>query len=172
MAKKKQDRNNKGNIHPKRIFKTPEDMYKAFTEYKDSRKDEAKNWPKIQYVGKDGNKVIDFPVMPLSVDGFEVWAYNHYGNIGQYFDNKEGYYDDFVVICSRIRKEVRDNQINGGMMGYFNPSITQRLNNLKEQSETNINSNISVLSFDPLSDESDAKTNNGTKKDSGAKETD
>jgi hypothetical protein len=52
-----------------------------------------------------------------------------------YFSNREGRYEDFVGICTRIRKEIRDDQIKGGMAGIFNPSITQRLNNLVEKTE-------------------------------------
>ena len=135
MAKRKEDRNNKGNIHPKRIFKQPNDLYNAFIEYKEHLKQESANWPKVQYVGKDGRRVTDSPVLPLVMDGFEVFCYSRYGVIEQYFKNQNGYYDDFVPICSHIRKEIRTNQITGGMLGFYNPSITQRLNNLKEQND-------------------------------------
>ena len=51
----------------------------------------------------------------------------------------ENRYQDFSTISTRIRKEIRDDQIKGGMVGQYNPSITARLNALKEQIEqTNI----------------------------------
>ena len=135
MAKRKtkQEANNKGNIHPKRIFKQPEDLYKAFIAYKEHLKQEADNWTKIQYVGKDGMRVTDNPVLPLVMDGFEVFCYEKYGTIEQYFKNQDGYYEDFIPICSHIRKEIRTNQITGGMLSQFNASITQRLNNLEDK---------------------------------------
>jgi hypothetical protein len=37
-----------------------------------------------------------------------------------------------------VRKAVRNDQIEGGMVGQYNASITQRLNGLKEQTE-NVN---------------------------------
>ena len=74
----------------------------------------------------------------------------------------QGYYDDFVAICSRIRLEIRQDQITGGLMGEYNPSITQRLNGLKEQTETT-STNVQILSFNPLVD---APTNNLPKEDS------
>jgi hypothetical protein len=40
-----------------------------------------------------------------------------------------------VVICSHIREEIRENQILGGMIGVYNPSITQRLNGLTDKTE-------------------------------------
>jgi hypothetical protein len=59
--------------------------------------------------------------------------------VSNYFDNKHKGYDDFYSICTHIRREIRNDQISGGMVGQYNASITQRLNNLKEQVEqTNI----------------------------------
>ena len=56
-------------------------------------------------------------------------------------------YLEFTAICSRIRKEIREDQITGGMVGQYNASITQRLNNLKEQVEqTNIEQPLFNLS--------------------------
>ena len=146
-------------MHPTRIFKTPEDLEQAFTEYKLSLKNTAKKWEKIQYVGKDGSKKTDYPKLALSLDGFEVWYYNENKKfIGQYFDNKDKLYSDFVAICSHIRKEIRADQIQGGLLGFYNPSITQRLNNLKEETVNTNNQNIQLLNNDPLDDSG----NNGT----------
>lgn len=125
-------------MHPTRIFKSPDELAKAWSEYKDSLTDEAKQWPKVQYVGKDGLRVEDYPKMPLTLEGFEVWCYEHYGCVGQYFDNKDGLYGDFVAICSRIKREIRADQIKGGLLGAYNASITQRLNGLKEQTDTTV----------------------------------
>ena len=134
-------------MHPTRIFKTPEDLLAAWGKYKDSLVEKAKKWPKIQYVGKDGSKVTDYPKLPLIMDGFEVFCYNNYGCVNQYFDNKDSYYDEFVTICSRIRKEIREDQITGGLLGEYNPSITQRLNGLKEQTETELKGTINIPSL-------------------------
>lgn len=125
-----------GNIHPKRIFKTPDDLLKVWDKYKESLEADRAKWEKIQYVGRDGEKKTDYPKIPLTMDGFEVFCYNNYGTVHHYFDNKEGYYDDFGVICSHIRKEIRADQITGGMLGFYNPSITQRLNGLADKQET------------------------------------
>lgn len=149
-------------MHPTRIFKTPEELATAFTNYKISLKETAKEWEKIQYVGKDGERKTDFPKMPLIMEGFEVYCYEHHGCVNQYFDNKDKYYDNFVTICSRIKREIRADQIQGGLLGFYNPSITQRLNNLKEQSEVNTTANVKLINIDPLDDSND----NGTKKDS------
>lgn len=133
-------------MHPTRIFKSPQELTKAWLEYQANLKERSQEWPKVQYVGKDGYRVEDYPVLPLTLEGFEIFCYDNYGCVEQYFKNKDGYYDDFVPICSRIRKEIRANQITGGLIGAFNPSITQRLNNLKEQIETeNINKEVPLF---------------------------
>ena len=122
--------------HPTRIFKTADELEKAWDKYKQHRLKEATKWPKVQYVGKDGNRVEDYPVLPLTLDGFFVFCYKPYGVIKPYFFNTGEYYNDFITICSHIREEIRDHQITGGLLGQFNPSITQRLNGLKENIET------------------------------------
>jgi hypothetical protein len=55
-----------------------------------------------------------------------------------YFENKEDRYTDYIRICRRIRRTIRQDQIEGGMAGIYNPSITQRLNNLVEKQATEL----------------------------------
>jgi hypothetical protein len=57
-------------------------------------------------------------------------------SLDQYFSNQGGLYADYVGVCSRVRRNIRQNQIEGGMAGIYNPSITQRLNSLVERQET------------------------------------
>jgi len=125
-----------GNIHPTRIFRSPDELEQAWELYKKNLEEvEAKEWQKVQYVGKEAQRMSDDYKLPYSMDDFEVYCYKNYGNVHQYFDNKDGLYEDFVVICSYIKKAIRANQIRGGLLGVYNPSITQRLNNLVEKIE-------------------------------------
>jgi hypothetical protein len=113
-------------------------MWELFEKYKE----ETKNNPILleDYVGKDAEKVNRKKERPLTVDGFECWCYtnNIINSLGDYFSNKDGKYSDYSTICSRIRKTVRVDQIEGGMVGIYNPSITQRLNGLTEQVQNTI----------------------------------
>tara|TARA_R110000782_G_scaffold17931_1_gene49807 strand:+ start:172 stop:606 length:435 start_codon:yes stop_codon:yes gene_type:complete len=122
-------------MHPTRIFKTSDELEIVWKQYKTDLSLQAKEWQKVQYVGKEGQRMSDDLKLPYTLEGFEVFCYQHYGCVEQYFRNKDGYYDEFVAVCSYIRKEIRHNQILGGMMGVFNPSITQRLNSLVEKTE-------------------------------------
>lgn len=139
-------------MHPTRIFKTPEDLLNAWEGYKQDIKEQSKEWLKVQYVGKDGDKKEDAQKVPYTLEGFKRYCRKHHGEVQHYFDNKEGYYEEFGVICSQVREEIRENQIIGGMLGFYNPSITQRLNGLAEKRETDLNANVNVLNIDPLSE--------------------
>lgn len=123
-------------MHPTRIFKQPEELANAFEEYKENLKEQANEWLKVDYVGKDGKRVTEAQKVPMTLEGFKRYCRTNYGEVGQYFDNKDGYFDDFVVICLHIREEIRENQVIGGLLGFFNPSITQRLNGLTDKTET------------------------------------
>jgi hypothetical protein len=46
--------------------------------------------------------------------------------------------ESLLPICSYIKREIRTDQINGGMVGQYNASITQRLNGLTEKTETTV----------------------------------
>lgn len=133
-----------GNIHPTRIFKKPEELEKVWIKYKESLKKEAENWPIITYSGREGERRVDYPVLPYILDGFYTYCrYNKIGTINQYFKNKDKLYNDFVPICRAIKEEIRAQQITGGMLNKFNPSITQRLNGLTEKTETNATLDLS-----------------------------
>ena len=58
---------------------------------------------------------------------------NIISDLGRYFTNKDGVYDEFRTICSRIKRNIRQDQLDGGFTGIYNPSITQRLNNITEK---------------------------------------
>lgn len=125
-------------MHPTRIFKTPEELQKAFEEYKAHLEVEASKWVKVQYVGKEGERKEDKYKLPMTMEGFKVFCYKDYGKVENYFLNKDGLYDEFGSICSHIKEEIRNNQITGGLLGLYNPSITQRLNGLVEKSQVDV----------------------------------
>jgi hypothetical protein len=116
-----------------KYIETPEKMLELFEQYKTSIKANPKH--KNNFAGKDADEVIMKLERPLTMEGFEVYVFKQglNGELSHYFSNKDSRYDDYVAICSRIKKEIRVDQIEGGMVGIYNPSITQRLNNLVEK---------------------------------------
>jgi len=119
-------------------IQSPEHLYELFEAYKKKTKEN----PFIvkDYVGKDAEMVYREKERPLTIEGFENYCANEgvIQDLGMYFSNSKGRYKRFSTICSRIRREVRSDQIEGGMAGMYNPSITQRLNNLVEKTQTTI----------------------------------
>lgn len=118
-----------------KAFESPEELYEYFKEYKR----ETKNNPirVHDFVGKDADEVYRDKEVALTMEGFECFLFekNVISDLGDYISNKNGAYSEFSAICSHIRKEIRHDQIKGGLAGIYNPSITQRLNGLVEKSE-------------------------------------
>lgn len=116
---------------PKAI-ESPELMWDLFLDYKN----QTKNNPILvkDYVGKDVVQVHREHERPLSMVGFT----NHLDDLGiitdvtDYFENKDGRYSNYIRICTRIRNNIKEDQICGGMVGIYNASITQRLNSLSD----------------------------------------
>ena len=65
-------------------------------------------------------------------------------SIEHYFANTDGRYEDYRTICSRINDEIKSDQIDGGMCGQYNPSITQRLNGLTEKVKTEHSGTLNI----------------------------
>lgn len=146
-------------IHPTRIFKTPEELKSHWEKYKLHLEEKAKAWAKIQYVGKDGKRVVDYPPMPLTLEGFYVYCRTNVGEVKQYFINQDKIYNDFIAICSHIKEEIRDNQITGGLLGFYNPSITQRLNGLVEKVQEDGSKEVTIkVQYDRKNDNADPTT--------------
>ena len=120
-----------------KYIETPEKMWEYFLAYKEATKNNpilVKDW-----VGKDADEVNREKERPLTIEGFECWCYDNeiINDLSNYFANSNNKYSDYSTICSRIRKAVRNDQIEGGMAGIYNPSITQRLNGLVDKKEVN-----------------------------------
>jgi hypothetical protein len=122
-----------------KAIQSPDILWKHFLDYQKKVKDNpiiVKDW-----VGKDANTVHREKERPLTFIGFQ----NYLDEVGilsvveQYFENRENRYTDFIGICSRIKRTIKDDQIAGGMVGIYNPSITQRLNGLTDNVDVTTN---------------------------------
>jgi hypothetical protein len=132
-----------------RNLNSPEQLYELFEKYKH----EVKTNPRIKIVfgGKEFEERAEPLERPLTMEGFEIFCWDEVGCVEDYFKNTRNAYEEYSPICSRIRKEIRHDQITGGMVGQYNASITQRLNGLKEQVEqTNIEQPLFDLDADTL----------------------
>lgn len=119
-----------------KYIETPEELYNLFEQYKSDVKDNPRK--RHVFVGKDGNSENEKLERPLTMEGFRVFCFKNQGCIKDYFDNKDNRYSEYATICTHIRDLIRQDQIEGGMVGQYNPSITQRLNGLTDKSEMTV----------------------------------
>ena len=114
-------------------IKDPQILWELFNDYKT----EVKSNPikKHVFVGKDGQSTYEERERPLTLVGFYNYCYENAQDVHHYFEDTDGRYSDYRGICSRIRENIRQDQIEGGMASIYNPSITQRLNNLTERQD-------------------------------------
>jgi hypothetical protein len=121
-----------------KYIETPEKLWDLFTQYKNEVKKNPRK--KMVFGGKDFSSDFELLERPLTLEGFE----NHCADLdiiqdlGHYFANTDNRYADYCTICSRIRKTIRQDQIEGGMVGQYNSSITQRLNGLVDKSQVDV----------------------------------
>lgn len=128
-----------------KYIETPEKMWELFAEYATLTKQSPRY--RTQFVGRDGVMVKEPLERPLTLEGFELYLAekNIIEDVSHYFCNLDNRYENYVAICTRIRKAIRKDQIEGGMVGQYNPSITQRLNGLVEKTDNkNENKNIEI----------------------------
>ena len=124
-----------------KYIETPEMMLDLWEQYKTH----VKSNPRLIYqLDKIGNLVPVPHEAPLTEIGFYEFVCDHpetkfdtdCPDLSDYFENKDNRYSAYIRICSRIKRGIKNDQITGGMVGQYNPSITQRLNNLTERVDT------------------------------------
>lgn len=119
-----------------KYIETPEKMWEYFLQYEKETK--SNPFLKHTFVGKDGNSEYEQRERCLTTEGFYEFVCEHEEtkfdttcpDLSDYFENKDGRYSDYIRVCSRIKRRIRKDQIEGGMASIYNPSITQRLNGL------------------------------------------
>ena len=131
-------------------IKTPEELWEHFCNYRNLIK--SNPIIVVDFVGSKGNRDERPKERPLTIEGFENYLEDMdvIGQLSHYFANTDNKYSDYLTICSRIKRSVRQDQIEGGMAGIYNPSITQRLNGLVEKTQ-NENLNREVPLFPDVS---------------------
>lgn len=120
-----------------KYIESPERLWELFLAYKK----EVKSNPVIikDWVGKDAEEVHREREKPLTMVGFECFVLDHteitYPDLTHYFENKDNRYSDFIPISSRIKSEIKNDQVTGGMTMIYSQNLTARLNNLVEKTE-------------------------------------
>ena len=121
-----------------KYIETPEKMWEYFEAYRTGVKSNPRT--KTVFPGKDAIPQHEPLERPLTLEGFENWCADAgiIEDLSNYFANTKGNYSDYSTICSRIKRVIRQDQIEGGMVGQYNASITQRLNSLVDKQENQV----------------------------------
>lgn len=120
-----------------KYIETPEKMWELFIAYK---QDVINNPILIQdFVGKDGEEVYRKKPRPLTMEGFECFVMENtditYPDLSRYFSNQDDAYSEYLAITSRIKKEIRTHQVEGGMAMIYSQNLTARINGLTEKTD-------------------------------------
>ena len=116
-----------------KYIKTPKALWELFQAYKKEVKDNPRK--EHTFVGKEGRPDYKLLERPLTMSGFRSFGHTEGVTVHHYFSNSESAYEDYRSICTRIEQEIRQDQIEGGSVGQYNASITQRLNGLTDKQE-------------------------------------
>ena len=123
----------KNKVGRPRNIKDPDELTDLFERY---RQDVKANPRYKNELTRDG--IVAVPLeAPLTVVGFFNYCRRRVGEVRQYFQEPD-VYPEFLPICHAIKDEIQDDQISGGMVNIYNPSITQRLNGLVDKQENKV----------------------------------
>lgn len=121
-----------------KLIENPKTMWSLFQAYVKHETGNPMN--KVDYVGRDGNKVITPLATPITFEGFECYLsdkdYIH--GLGQYSANRDDAYTEFVPIIARIRTNCFVNNFKGASVGLFNPNLIARKLGLSEHTDNTI----------------------------------
>lgn len=144
-----------------KYIETPEKMWELFVAYKEDVK--ANPRIKVEYVGRNGDTKHTPIERPLTIEGFKTFCAYQVGTIQHYWNNTDNAYDEYRTIVTRIREEIRSEQLDGAMVNHYNSNLTARLNGLTEKSETHVTGEISPFKpFDIDVQENDSPSEDKT----------
>jgi hypothetical protein len=129
-----------------KYIETPEKMWELFLAYKK----EVKGNPriKVEYVGKDGDTKHTPIERPLTIEGFKTFCAYQVGDINRYWNNVDESCNEYVTIITRVREEIRAEQIDGAMVNHYNSNLTARLNGLTDKQDIELKTQVSP--FTPI----------------------
>lgn len=137
-----------------KYIETPQKLWELFEAYKKDVKENPR--VKIEYVGRDGERVETPIERPLIMEGFESFVCQHtkitYPDLTEYFEGKNESYKDYFPISARIRAEIKAEQVDGGMTNVYNASLTARLNGISDKKELDHKGGINIPNVPDIGD--------------------
>ena len=131
------------------IFTDPKVLYNAISEYFETT-NERRDWDGQNWVGKDGEEVVVKKQVPFSLKGLCIFlgVSSHY--FSEFKKSKMFLSDpDFLEVYTWAMDVIETQQVDGGLLGYFNASLTARLNGLSDKQDMTLNATVTQLSNEP-----------------------
>lgn len=114
-----------------RRFKSPKQLWDAFEEYKEWAA--LHPWNKLEAIktGDLAGQLVELPTeRPLTEWGFAVFCKMSRVGLIEYCKRKE-----FSDIYTRIKDEMSEQRISGGVAGAYNANLVARIDGITEKSE-------------------------------------
>jgi hypothetical protein len=134
------------NLRPKeKTISSPEQLWDYFEKYKKWAHEHP--WNKKDFIrsGENAGTIIDLPIdRPLTEWGFAVFlGISRRGLIN--YGNMKGY-EPYFHTYARIKDEMSEQRISGGMSGIYNANLVARIDGIVEKSATEISGSLKVES--------------------------
>lgn len=132
---------------PKNI-ESPHSLLELFKQYQQYCKDNP--ILKEDYVGKDAKRVYRELERPLTWVGFECYLSDMeiINDLGDYESNKDGRYEEYATIISRIKKYIEQDQFSGAAVGIYQQNIIARKLGLVDKHENNMSGDVNTTITD------------------------
>lgn len=129
----------------RKYIETPTKLWEWFCKYV---KHEC-NHPmyKIEYVGRNGEKVRTPLETPITFEGFECYLADKgvIQDLGDYVSNKGGRYAEYSTIITRIQKNCFVHNYKGAAVGLFHANLIARKLGIADKKEQTAEVNISQI---------------------------
>lgn len=120
-----------------KYIETPEKMWELFEQYRDATKARVRRIPKATVKGV----LYEEHTPPLTIEGFKNYCADNECDVQRYFNNRDNEYTEYAPIISRIKEVIREDQIEGAMVGQYNSNIVARYQGLTEKQDVTTNGN-------------------------------
>lgn len=128
-----------------KLIQTPEEMWSLFEQYVEHERNNPMT--KIDYVGKDGDRV-DTPLqVPITFEGFECWLWDQgviKGGLADYSSNKQDRYGEYAGIITRIKQNCFAQNFKGAAVGLFSHQLIARKLGLIDKTQAEVKADVKV----------------------------
>ena len=131
-----------------KYIESPERLWELFEEYKLHEQNNPMS--KVEYVGKDGLKVLTPLETPITFKAFECYlsdnGYIH--GLEDYRTNKDGRYSEYANIFTRIDANCFNHNFKGAAVGLFKENLIARKLGLKDQTDLTVKAEPRIFNVD------------------------